>query len=741
MAFITLQGTLLDPNGSVSIGDELRFTHKSTTGSTLKSAVTLMKITTLGNYYIDLQYGLVLVEYKDVKNNQFENLGVVTVNQDSTATTLPELLNAVVPPTNAQLLEFQAILADCVSQVTLATTQAVRSETAASISEAFANQLTTTELIASTSVYAADVVLLTSGFSVSGSGSGSWKQNGITGQTPSQTPAQLGNASLLNDANGNQWSLINDGTAPVEASGGVSGGVTDNALVFQAFLNSGVIGVLANNKTYATGSRSSWVLGSSGFISSDNSKILMLTAGFDATTYINYAGNSVGFYAIGIDNPIFKNIHVEFESHATVRTSIALAVRNCTDIDIDIEASGFSEPQYGVVTMDSCIGGTMAVYTHDITSNNNSLPSLQLTGLMVDENRISSIYSKDVHIKTPRFENITLGAAAIAAFGYQTDGLTLAGGASSGGGGCVVDVVNVTNVYEGVDIQSSNHVITGIKARNINNSPLKMVHAGKNNTIGDINAVNTGDAVVVIAGTNTSSESADNNTIGNIVATGVGNLTGSGAAKCGVHFAGSAAILKPNNNKVTSVTITDSPNMLNTVLDEAGQNNKVLSVSGTGTNAVGLIDSGQLASTYVDLKKSPKSFINAHPSADLVGLTDGTILIFNTAINDNYSELNLANGKFTSVSQVKGRISVTVRTAQVGSGEFIGLDIVAGGVVIATQKDWNDSAGNREGIVSLSVNFALNNSGVEVYARLRTNAAALTITGNAEFTSLNIEEV
>lgn len=207
MAFITLQGTLLDPNGSVSIGDELRFTQKSTTGSTLKSAVTLLKLTTLGNYYIDLQYGLVLVEYKDVKNNQFENLGVVTVNQDSAATTLPELLNAIVPPTDAQLLEFQAILADCVTQVTLATTQAVRSETAASISEAFANQLTTTELIASTATFAVDVVLLTSGFTVSGSGSGSWKQTGLTGQTPSQSPAQLGDA-LLNDGNGNQWALV-----------------------------------------------------------------------------------------------------------------------------------------------------------------------------------------------------------------------------------------------------------------------------------------------------------------------------------------------------------------------------------------------------------------------------------------------------------------------------------------------------------------------------------------------------
>ena len=221
MAFITLQGTLLDPNGSVSIGDELRFTQKSTTGSTLKSAVTLMKLTTLGNYYIDLQYGLVLVEYKDVKNNQFENLGVVTVNQDSTATTLPELLNAIVPPTDAQLLEFQAILADCVSQVTLATTQAVRSETAASVSEAFANQLTTTELIASTATYAVDVNLGTSGFTTSGDGgSGSWKQTGLTGQTPSQSP--LNNNGKLTDGNGNEWEVASGNIVSLLVFGGLT---------------------------------------------------------------------------------------------------------------------------------------------------------------------------------------------------------------------------------------------------------------------------------------------------------------------------------------------------------------------------------------------------------------------------------------------------------------------------------------------------------------------------------------
>ena len=46
------------------------------------------------------------------------------------------------------------------------------------------------------------------GYSAIGDGgTATWQHNGITGQTPSQSPAQLGDA-LLNDGNGNQWALI-----------------------------------------------------------------------------------------------------------------------------------------------------------------------------------------------------------------------------------------------------------------------------------------------------------------------------------------------------------------------------------------------------------------------------------------------------------------------------------------------------------------------------------------------------
>ena len=115
MASITLAGTLLDPNSDLSVGDEIRFTHNSTTGQTVKGAVSLVSIPPNGTYSVPLQYGLVLVEYKDIRSTHFKNLGVATVNSNNPATTIPELLNALVPVSSAELIQFQAILADAVT--------------------------------------------------------------------------------------------------------------------------------------------------------------------------------------------------------------------------------------------------------------------------------------------------------------------------------------------------------------------------------------------------------------------------------------------------------------------------------------------------------------------------------------------------------------------------------------------------------------------------------------------------
>jgi hypothetical protein len=205
MASITLTGTLLDPTGEVAVGDQIRFTHRTTTGETIQFARSVLIIPPSGMYNFTLEFGLIFVEYLDVKDVNYKPLGVVTVNGDTTATDLPALLNAIVPPTDAQLLLFQAILQD--------------TEDARDIALLAAAQQTTLELIASTVIHPAGTVLTLSGFTLSGDGGGAqWKLNGVVGQTVSQTPAQLGDA-LLNDASGNQWELVTPGVIQAKSLG------------------------------------------------------------------------------------------------------------------------------------------------------------------------------------------------------------------------------------------------------------------------------------------------------------------------------------------------------------------------------------------------------------------------------------------------------------------------------------------------------------------------------------------
>lgn len=74
--------------------------------------------------------------------------------------------------------------------------------------------------------------------SIGDGGAATWKHNGITGQTPSQSPAQLGDA-LLNDGNGNQWALIGS-NIDLKSLGFVSG---DIELYLMAAINGGAVSV------------------------------------------------------------------------------------------------------------------------------------------------------------------------------------------------------------------------------------------------------------------------------------------------------------------------------------------------------------------------------------------------------------------------------------------------------------------------------------------------------------------
>tara|TARA_R110002072_G_scaffold272393_2_gene432597 strand:+ start:129 stop:2168 length:2040 start_codon:yes stop_codon:yes gene_type:complete len=114
MASVNLTGTLTNPEGEPDEGAIVKFTLLTTTGNTVSSSKSQLEVPQDGLYNIDIVYGNLRVDYIN-EDGTTRFVAIVTVNGDTVATSLPELLSAAVPPTNAQLLEFQGILADAVT--------------------------------------------------------------------------------------------------------------------------------------------------------------------------------------------------------------------------------------------------------------------------------------------------------------------------------------------------------------------------------------------------------------------------------------------------------------------------------------------------------------------------------------------------------------------------------------------------------------------------------------------------
>lgn len=134
MASINLKGYLRETLGALSVGNKIRFTHASTTGETIAGSVTNYTVPDDGYYDINIEYGNVFIETSDKDSRSWQVHGTTTINADTAATTLPTLLNSVVPPTNQQILLFQSLVADAENARDASEASAVRSETAAQTS-------------------------------------------------------------------------------------------------------------------------------------------------------------------------------------------------------------------------------------------------------------------------------------------------------------------------------------------------------------------------------------------------------------------------------------------------------------------------------------------------------------------------------------------------------------------------------------------------------------------------------
>lgn len=112
MASKNFSGILRDPLGELAYKDKFRFTHVSTTGEVIRGSISSIDIPENGAYDIDIEYGNVLIESLDRKSSRWLNHGTVTINQDTSVTTLPSLLLATVPATPELVIQLEALLAD-----------------------------------------------------------------------------------------------------------------------------------------------------------------------------------------------------------------------------------------------------------------------------------------------------------------------------------------------------------------------------------------------------------------------------------------------------------------------------------------------------------------------------------------------------------------------------------------------------------------------------------------------------
>ena len=267
----------------------------------------------------------------------------------------------------------------------------------------------------------------------------------------------------------------------VEPSGDATG--RKDTAVLQASLDRGGVTLLSPGGRYHLANRLRLTHGASGLACPGAmADIVMLTGRgqFDLASYIppeQFGDHHVGVYAWGAARPILDGLRLTLQGAAEPRVAIPFALRNCADLRIGrLEYSGFRETWRGMLSLDSCHGGRVdSVYCHDCNPDTDVLPSLQVSAVVLDENRVNGVSSRDIHFGLVRYANLLLGPHALARYAPQSDAVTVM---SDGGGGLVFDLITGDGVGEVLDCWGDG-VTARIKARNTQLYPVKLIYGAQ----------------------------------------------------------------------------------------------------------------------------------------------------------------------------------------------------------------------------------------------------------------------
>jgi hypothetical protein len=496
---------------------------------------------------------------------------------------------------------------------------------------------------------------------------------------PDGAPVDQVGAVFL-DQNGVQVDLRNkleQIAIPYDAAGD---GATDDFSSLQAALDTGRPVWLDPTKTYAFGSRLI-VPSGSGFIG--GGKLLMLTGAgkFDGADYAGSYDRIIGIFVEDEDN-VRIEARIELQANAEIRTASAIWVRNCTNVHVDVECWGFKETRFGIIEWDSNIAGTVKADIHDCYVN--TLGTMQVTGLAVDSNRYDpgsgAINSVNLDFDV-RIRDVYFGATALAAYGYQTDGVSLMGEGWTGHTGRI----RTDNVHEPLDIWSDGNNINIVATDCLYGA--KVAYGARHNILNLSVDLFANSGIYIGGSTALRGQTTAYNDI---------TLTAKRGGEIGV-FANVAAVtidgsgdLSAEYNRVNVRSIGDGA-----ALDYGARlvacNDNTVIIDGTGFVAVAT-DGG----TNNLVRREQPTMVRAHLSANTTYADLATILC-DTETTDRYGEYNPATGVWTCKSpgayQFRIKASMSVNAGQ-GFGSYIFRNVFGGGAVEESRKrETNTGAG------------------------------------------------
>ncbi|MGH6613526.1 hypothetical protein [Sphingomonas sp.] len=509
-------------------------------------------------------------------------------------------------------------------------------------------------------------------------------------------------------------------------------GSTDDAAALQSALNSGNLVWLAPNATFAFGTQLT-IPANGGFVGGGTLRMLTGTGKFDVSTYAG-GFSKAGVYAYGVSN-IIVEAKIEMEASTSIRTCSGIAVRNCIRPTLDIEASNFKEAEFPIVTLDSVTGGVVRAYVHDCGTNSTTLPTMQITGVGVDANRVGGLNSTGIDFDVD-CRRIRLGAAARAHYGEQTDGFN---GQAIGYAG-LRGTIYAEDVGEGCDL-FSDHCNLTVVARNCYNNGVKLIHGASYNII-KATVDGTAKSALVLGGASdsTSPKVVQRNRI-ELTASRVGELDpGAYPNSAAVATDSTSATYRPMYNHIAVTAYGNGSAMKYVVFEESGSNN-FFDADGDGwaTQFAYIASTAGAGKDVSTIRRARKSIVQAYIGTATT-ITNGAGIPYDTVITDTNGEF--AAGIFTSHCAGWFNVKAQVRLPAIASNADVALAVFKnGGTIIHRCAAQNYAATVQPVWVTVSAAVWLNGGETLQIKALTAIMGPVNVTNIADYSFIEIEQV